>query len=703
METYKDSGLLPEIIRGVEALGFETPTPIQKLSIEHLLENEGDLIAFAQTGTGKTAAFSLPILNQLEADVQHVQAIVLAPTRELCLQISKDIESYSKFMNVKVTAVYGGSPITTQIRELGAKPQIVVGTPGRTLDLINRRKLRIEDVQFLVLDEADEMLSMGFQDELDAILANTPEEKQTLCFSATMPDGMKKLTQKYLHDPKEISAGKKNISASKVEHELYVVSPKNTYEATRRILDFNPQMYGIVFCRTRRETQSIAEQLVSDGYRAEAIHGDLSQAQRDDVMKRFRNKRLQVMVATDVAARGIDVNELTHVINVNIPDDPEVYVHRSGRTGRAGNSGISIVITHGRNMRKVKTLERIIGKTFEHKIVPSGDAICQIKMGEAIDELVAMEASTTLDPALLDQAMDKLAHLSKAELIERFLDHETSAILSRYRGARDINETPGRAKEQGKRDNRTGVEAGYKTIVIDLGYRQKVNPSRLMGLINDQMPGQKVKIGKIDMDQAFSRIDIEERFAAEISEKLQGATTGSYVVNAYMEEGGASRAPRHSGGGDRREKRGSWGGNSDRGGKRGNWGGNSDRSEKRSWGGDSDRSEKRSWDGDSDRPKRERVSSFGGDDRRNRSNSRAAGGSGYGGSRDGGYGGRSEGGRSEGGRREGGYSSRSEGGYGGRSEGSRSEGGYSGRSESRGGAKKFKGTSKFKGAPKRRK
>jgi len=703
METYKDSGLLPEIIRGVEALGFETPTPIQKLSIEHLLENEGDLIAFAQTGTGKTAAFSLPILHQLETDVQHVQAIVLAPTRELCLQISKDIESYSKFMNVKVTAVYGGSPITTQIRELQAKPQIVVGTPGRTLDLINRRKLRIEDVQFLVLDEADEMLSMGFQDELDAILANTPEEKQTLCFSATMPDGMKKLTQKYLHNPKEISAGKKNISASKVEHELYVVSPKNTYEATRRILDFNPQMYGIIFCRTRRETQSIAEQLVSDGYRAEAIHGDLSQAQRDDVMKRFRKKSLQVMVATDVAARGIDVNELTHVINVNIPDDPEVYVHRSGRTGRAGNSGISIVITHGRNMRKVKTLERIIGKTFEHKTVPSGDAICQIKMSEAIDELVSMEASSTLDPALLDEAMDKLAHLSKAELIERFLDHETSAILSRYRGARDINETPGRAREQkehGKRDQRTGVEAGYKTIVIDLGYRQKVNPSRLMGLINDQMPGQKVKIGKIDMDQSFSRIDIEERFAPEIAAKLQGAKTGSYVVNAYFEEPGAVSKPRRTnsyGDGDRREKR-SWGGDSNRGEKRSwggdsnrgekrswggdsnrgekrSWGGDSDRGEKRSWGGDSDRGEKRSWGSDSDRPKRERIS--GGTDRRDRSNSRAAGGSGYG--------------------------SRREGGYSGRNEGSRSEGGFSGRSESRGGAKKFKGTSKFKGAPKRRK
>jgi ATP-dependent RNA helicase DeaD len=267
METFKDSGLHPQIVQGVEALGFVEPTPIQKMSIEHLLENSTDLIAFAQTGTGKTAAFSLPILHQLEEDVQHVQAIILAPTRELCLQIATDIEAYSKFMPVKVTAVYGGAPITKQIKELQQRPQIVVGTPGRTLDLIERKKLRIEDVQFLVLDEADEMLSMGFQDELDAILANTPEYKQTLCYSATMPDGMKKLTKKYLHEPKEISAGKRNISASNVSHELYVVSAKHTYEAMRRIMDFNPNMYGIVFCRTRRETQSIAEQLITDGCR----------------------------------------------------------------------------------------------------------------------------------------------------------------------------------------------------------------------------------------------------------------------------------------------------------------------------------------------------------------------------------------------------------------------------------------------------
>lgn len=674
METYKDSGLLPSIIRGVEALGFEAPTPIQKLSIEHLLEDQTDLIAFAQTGTGKTAAFSLPILHQLEEDVQHVQAIILAPTRELCLQIAKDIESYAKFMDVRVTAVYGGSPITKQIKELQQKPQIVVGTPGRTLDLIERRKLRIEDVQFLVLDEADEMLSMGFQDELDAILANTPEHKQTLCFSATMPDGMKKLTKKYLHEPKEISAGKRNISASNVEHELYVVSPKNTYEATRRILDFNPDMYGIVFCRTRRETQSIAEQLVNDGYRAEAIHGDLSQAQRDDVMARFRKKSLQVMVATDVAARGIDVNELTHVINVNIPDDPEVYVHRSGRTGRAGASGISIVITHGRNMLKVKTLERIIGKTFAHKEVPSGDAICQIKSREAIDDLVSMEHDSTLDPDLLEEALDKLAHLSKAELIERFLGHETSMILSRYRGARDINETPGRVKEHGKRNNRTGVEEGFKTVVIDLGYRHKVNPSRLMGLINDQMPGQKVRIGKIDMDKTFSRIDIEERFAPEIAAKLQGAKTGSYVVNAYFEEGGAVSKPRrnsYGGGGDRRDRgdRGDRGGRGDyrskrenRGESRGNWR-DSGREERRgNWGEDSR----------SERPRRERINRFESTgDRRDRSNSRAAGGNGYGS-------------RAESRDRDGGFGSNS---YGG----------------GRSGGKKSKGTSKFKGAPKRRK
>jgi ATP-dependent RNA helicase DeaD len=553
METFKDSGLHPQIVQGVGALGFVEPTPIQKMSIEHLLENTSDLIAFAQTGTGKTAAFSLPILHQLEADVQHVQAIILAPTRELCLQIATDIEAYSKFMPVKVTAVYGGAPITKQIKELQQRPQIVVGTPGRTLDLIERKKLRIEDVQFLVLDEADEMLSMGFQDELDAILANTPEYKQTLCYSATMPDGMKKLTKKYLHEPKEISAGKRNISASNVSHELYVVSSKHTYEAMRRIMDFNPNMYGIVFCRTRRETQSIAEQLITDGYRAEALHGDLSQAQRDEVMNRFRNRKLNVMVATDVAARGIDVNELTHVINVNIPDDPEVYVHRSGRTGRAGSSGISIVITHGRNMRKVNNLERIIGKEFEQKKVPSGEAICEIKIGQAIDELVEFEFANELDPMLLDSAMDKLAHLSKAELIERFLGHETSLILSRYRGARDINEQPKKFKEQGPRKSSGGSEEGFKTIVVDLGYRQNVNPSRLIGLINDTMEGKKIRIGKIDMDKTFTRIDVEERFAVEVAVRLSGAKTGSYVVNAYFEEGSGSSSG--ASGGQRRQKR----------------------------------------------------------------------------------------------------------------------------------------------------
>ena len=571
METYKDSGLHPDIIRGVEALGFVEPTPIQKMSIEHLLEEQTDLIAFAQTGTGKTAAFSLPILHQLEEDVQHVQAIVLAPTRELCLQIAKDIESYAKFMDVKVTAVYGGSPISKQIKELQGRPQIVVGTPGRTLDLINRRKLRIEDVQFLVLDEADEMLSMGFQDELDAILANTPEHKQTLCFSATMPDGMKHLTKKYLTDPKEISAGKRNISASNVEHELYVVSSKNTYEAMRRILDFNPNMYGIVFCRTRRETQSIAEQLVNDGYRAEAIHGDLSQAQRDDVMKRFRSKSLNVMVATDVAARGIDVNDLTHVINVNIPDDPEVYVHRSGRTGRAGASGISLVITHGRNMRKVKNLERIIGKGFETKLVPSGEDICEVKMRQAINDLETLEHTYELDPTLVEEAMDKLAHLSKADLIERFLGHEVSTILSRYRGARNINETAKKVKDNGRRDPRTGSEEGFKTIVIDLGYRQKVNPSRLMGVINDVMEGTKVRIGKIDMDKTFSRIDVEERYAADIAARLSGSKTGSYTINAYFEEGGSApqRSSSRGGYGGRRDGR----GGRDRGGRRDDRGG----------------------------------------------------------------------------------------------------------------------------------
>ena len=552
MESFKDSGLHESIVKGVEALGFTEPTPIQKMALEHLLYNATDLIAFAQTGTGKTAAFSLPILDQLEEDVQHVQAIVLAPTRELCLQIATDIESYAKYTDVKITAVYGGSPISKQIKSLQARPHIVVGTPGRTLDLIERGKLRINDVNFLVLDEADEMLSMGFQDELDAILANTPEEKQTLMFSATMPDGMKKLTKKYMHEPHEISAGKRNLSASTVVHHLYTVASKNTYEAMRRVMDAHPDMYGIVFCRTRRETNQVAEKLMNDGYRAEALNGDLSQAQRDDVMNRFRNKSISVLVATDVAARGIDVSDLTHVINLNIPDDPEVYVHRSGRTGRAGAEGISMVITNGRNMRKIKGLERVIGKQFEPQLVPDGDQICAIKMEQAVEEIVELEPAE-LPEEMQASIMERMAHLSKEELIERFIGHELDTIMSRYRGARDINEKAKPAKEKGsfKRDS-SGKEKGFATIVVDLGYRQKVNPSRLIGLLNDTMDGEKVRIGKIDMDSSFSRIDVEEAYAPIIADRLNGAKTGSYFVSAYLEEAGGASV---SHGSNRRERR----------------------------------------------------------------------------------------------------------------------------------------------------
>jgi ATP-dependent RNA helicase DeaD len=453
-----------------------------------------------------------------------------------------------------------------------------------------------------------------------------------------MPEGMKHLTKKYLKDPKEISAGKRNISASNVTHELYVVNAKNTYEAMRRIVDFNPNMYGIVFCRTRRETQSIAEKLVGDGYRAEAIHGDLSQAQRDDVMSRFRRKKLNVMVATDVAARGIDVNDLTHVINVNIPDDPEVYVHRSGRTGRAGASGISLVITHGRNMRKVKNLERIIGKKFEERTVPSGDDICGIKMKEAIDEIVSYEHTTTIDPQLLDVAMDKLAHLSKAELIERFVGHETSVMLSRYRGARDINEKASSPKEHGKRDRSTGREEGFKTVVIDLGYRQNVNPSRIMGLINDAMEGTKVRIGKIDMDKTFTKIDIEDRHAVEVAARLNGAKTGSYVVNSYFEEGSSSsRAERPSyGGRDRRDGGGYKGKRRSEGGADRREGRSGDRPVRRERisGERTERRERFS----NDRSSSDRRSGGGFNRDDNRSGSRSGGSSRTGGSSSGGYG-----------------------------------------------------------------
>src|SRR5690606_22878037 len=373
MITFHDLGLNEKLLKAVDELGFVNPTPIQQKAIPQILSSEKDLIALAQTGTGKTAAFGLPILEQLSVESRTVQAIILCPTRELCLQITKDLENFSKHLgSVAIQPVYGGADALKQINGLKKNPQIVVGTPGRTLDLIKRGALKINHVTWVVLDEADEMLNMGFREDIDAILETTPEEKQVLLFSATMMKEVRRIASEYMYKPEEIAIGKTNEASNDVEHHYYMVRANDRYLALKRLADINPNIYGIVFCRTRRETKEVADALIEDGYNADALHGDLSQAQRDTVMDKFRRKQLQILVATDVAARGIDVNELTHVINYNLPDDPEVYVHRSGRTGRAGNKGVSIVIAHSREGRRLKELEKVIGRKIEAKQVPTG-------------------------------------------------------------------------------------------------------------------------------------------------------------------------------------------------------------------------------------------------------------------------------------------------------------------------------------------
>ena len=357
--TFSEIGLNKNIQKAITDLGFDTPTPIQQESIPYLLENKNDLIALAQTGTGKTAAFGLPVLHKIDVERKFPQAIILCPTRELCLQIAKDMETYAKYTKgLKITAVYGGASIMPQIKSLKSGTQIVVGTPGRVIDLINRKSLKLQDIEFVVLDEADEMLNMGFKDDLDTILAETPSEKQTLLFSATMPKEVMRITKDYMFSPKRIEVAKRNEGASTVEHHYYMVNARDKYKALRRICDVNPEIYGIIFCRTRRETKEVSDKLMQDGYNADAIHGELSQSQRDHVMGRFRKRNLQILVATDVAARGIDINELSHVINYNLPDDNEIYIHRSGRTGRAGNKGISIIISHREKKENYSQLKK---------------------------------------------------------------------------------------------------------------------------------------------------------------------------------------------------------------------------------------------------------------------------------------------------------------------------------------------------------
>ena len=578
--TFSEIGLNDEILKAITDLGFETPTPIQQEAIPFVLAEDTDLIALAQTGTGKTAAFGLPVIQKINADKNQTQAIMLCPTRELCLQITKDLETYSKYLKkVKITSVYGGANIQTQIRQLNSGSQIVVGTPGRVIDLINRKKLKLKDVEFVVLDEADEMLNMGFKEDLDTILAETPQEKQTLLFSATMPKEVLKITKEYMFSPKKIEVAKRNEGASTVEHHYYMVNARDRYNALRRICDVNPDIYGIVFCRTRRETKEVADKLMQDGYNADAIHGELSQQQRDHVMGKFRKRNLHILVATDVAARGIDINELSHVINYNLPDDNEIYIHRSGRTGRAGNKGISIIISHSREKRKLFSIEKMLGKELILKKVPGGDEICAIQLLKLIDKIVKTDISPQIEKHL-PIIEEKLSHLDKEELVKHFVSAEFNRFLSFYKNAPDLNITAskgrdsrdgGRDRDRGRDSGRSGrghSDEGFTRFFINLGKTHKCEPQNLIGLVNEFTRNRNLQIGKIDILQGFSFFEVESSAEKEVLEGFKDSQWNGYKLTVEVSKpkndegkrrGKPANSERRGGGGNSRSNSGSGG------------------------------------------------------------------------------------------------------------------------------------------------
>jgi len=517
MLTFNELGISPNLLKGTEELGFDNPTPIQEKIIPLINETKDDLVGLAQTGTGKTAAFGLPIIEQTDLRQNSVQALILAPTRELCIQITKDLQNYSKYMKeLDIVPVYGGANIQTQIKALKKGAHIIVATPGRMLDLINRKAAKITQVKTVVLDEADEMLNMGFREELDAILAKTPDDKRTLLFSATMPKEVARIAKNYMHNPVQITIGKQNAGAENVRHYYYQVHARDRYLALKRIADYHPDIYGLIFCRTRRETKEVADKLLKDGYNADALHGDLSQSQRDHVMKRFRERSLQMLVATDVAARGIDVDDISHVINYNLPDELEVYTHRSGRTGRMDKSGVSISIVNYKEKSKIPQIEKIIQKKCEKLQVPGGEEICKKQLFHFINRMEHTEVDEGQIAPFMKTVNKKLEWMSKEQIIKHFVSLEFNRLLEYYKGAGDLNEKAKsknslvNKEDTGKRNGKDQDKGknGYTRFFINVGKKQGLAPKNIIGMINDQTKDRKIKIGDIEMKDNFSFFEV---------------------------------------------------------------------------------------------------------------------------------------------------------------------------------------------------
>ena len=545
MTTFETLGLQEPILKGIQDLGFIAPTPIQEKAIPVLLGGDRDFVGLAQTGTGKTAAFGLPLLQQIDVKQRHPQGLVLCPTRELCLQITNDLKNFSKHLgDVSIVAVYGGSSIVQQLRELKRGVHIVVATPGRLLDIIDRKAVNFSNVRYAVLDEADEMLNMGFQEDINNILSNTPEEKTTWLFSATMPQEVRRIAQKYMTDPFELTVGNKNSGNANIEHEYYVVRPREKYAALKRIVDFNPEIFGIIFTRTKIESQEIAESLIRDGYNADALHGDLTQQQRDKVMKRFREKSLQVLVATDVAARGIDVDNVTHVINYELPDDVENYTHRSGRTARAGKSGVSIAIISGRDIGKIRQIERVIGKKFTKVDVPDGFAVCEKQLFGLVHKVHNVTVNEEQIEPYLERIYEEFASMTKEDIIKRFASLEFNQFLEYYQDAPDLNVKEEKRSFEG--GDRRSSNSKFTRLFINLGSVDDFTRGDMLRYLCDTSGVRGNKIGRIDLKGVYSFFEVENDVVEKFQQTFKKAEYNGRSVRIEMSQDGDKR---RSGGG----------------------------------------------------------------------------------------------------------------------------------------------------------
>jgi ATP-dependent RNA helicase DeaD len=528
MKEFEEMGLTPGILKAIQEMGFEQPMPVQKKVIPMILESDNDIISLAQTGTGKTAAFGLPLVMMTDTEVKDTQALILCPTRELCIQITGDLADFSKYTGkLNTLAVYGGASIENQIRGVKKGAHIIVATPGRLIDLIGRGVVKLAKVSTVVLDEADEMLNMGFLDSINEILEEVPEGRRTLLFSATMSSEIASIARKYMNNPAEVTIGTKNASAENVSHGYYLVHAKDKYKVLKRIADFEPDIYGIIFCRTRQETQDVATKLINDGYDADSLHGDLSQAQRDAVMQKFRSRNLRLLVATDVAARGLDVDDLTHVINYSLPDDTEVYTHRCGRTGRAGKTGTSISLVHLRERHNLQKIERLLKKSFKAIPVPTGQEICGKQLFHWVTRLENVATFHQEIERFLPEIKQKLENLDREELLRRVVSLEFDRFLDDYRSGEDLIETFTEKEinfdRQGKKGSRDKYSGNFKRLFINLGKTDGFFPEQLIELVNSVTKGRKVQIGKIDLMRNFSFFEVDARDADNLIKSLENA------------------------------------------------------------------------------------------------------------------------------------------------------------------------------------